>query len=76
MGLNLEKENDFMIYLSKQASTISDILLKRQIQPLVSETIQLYLPKLNKIERKNLTLYLKWSSQKNKLKLSELSFRK
>lgn len=71
MVLNLENESDFL------ATTISDILIKRHMQPLVSETLQMYLPRLNKMEMENLILYLKWSSQRKKLKLSKcLSFRK
>lgn len=71
MVLNLENESDFL------ATTISDILLKRHMQPLLSETLQMYLPRLNKIEMEKLTLNLKWSSRRKKLKLSEcLSVRK
>ncbi|VVC25630.1 Hypothetical protein CINCED_3A023348 [Cinara cedri] len=69
------KKEDFIIHISEQTTTISDILLKRHIQPLVSETLQMYLPRLNKLETEELTKYLKWSSERKKLKLSEcLSF--
>lgn len=70
--LKREEENQNRIILSEQASIISDALFKHHLQPLISETLQMYLPRLNEMEMEKLTVYLKWSSTKRKkLKLSE-----
>jgi len=77
MILKREEEHQNMVFLSEQATTISDILLKRHLQPLLTESIQMYLPKLNDIEVEKLKQYLNWASNRKKLKLSEyLKFRK
>lgn len=76
--LKREEENQNRIILSEQATIISDVLFKQHLQPLFSEILQMYLPRLNEIEMEKLTVYLKWSSTKRKkLKLSEcLIYRK
>jgi len=76
--LKREEENQNRIIRSEQAAIISDALFKQHLQPLISETLQMYLPRLNEMEMEKLTVYLKWSSSKRKkLKLSEcLIFRK
>lgn len=72
MILKREEEHQNIIFRSEQATVVSDIILKHQIFPLIYETVQMYLSKLNDLEIEKLTLFLKWSSKKNKLKLSEL----
>lgn len=74
--MNLEKKEEHnVILLTEQATIISDELLKRHLQPFLSETLQLYLRKLDETQMEKLTLYLKWSSNRKKLKLSKY-FRK
>ncbi|XP_025202491.1 centrosome-associated protein 350-like [Melanaphis sacchari] len=70
--LKREEENQNRIILSEQATVISNVLFKQHFQPLLAETLQMYLPRLNEIEMEKLKVYLKWSSSKRKkLKLSE-----
>lgn len=77
MILKREKEHQNTVFLSKQVMNISDILFKRHLHTILFETLQMYLPKLNEVELERLNLYLKWSSKRKKLKLSEnLNFRK
>ncbi|KAL4132206.1 hypothetical protein QTP88_009408 [Uroleucon formosanum] len=69
--LKREEENQNRIILSEQATIISDALFKQHLQTLISEILQMYLPRLNEIEMEKLIVYLKWSStKKKKLKLS------
>lgn len=77
MILKREEEHQNMIFISKQATAISDIIFKRHLQPLLFESLQIYKPLVNNIEIDKLKLYLYWSSNKKKLKSSEhLKFRK
>ncbi|CAH1725966.1 unnamed protein product [Aphis gossypii] len=70
--LKREEENQNRIILSKQATIISDALFKQHFQPIFSETLQMYLPRLNDLEMEKLKVYLGWSSSKRKkLKVSE-----
>lgn len=77
MILKSEEEHQHKLLLSEQATNISNELLKRYSQPLISNSVQTYLLKLNETEIEKLTLYLNWSSKRKKLKLPEyLNFRK
>jgi len=68
--LKREEENQNRIILSEQATIISDVLFKQHFQPIFTEMLQMYLPRLNEIEMEKLKVYLKWSSsKKKKLKL-------
>lgn len=69
--LKREEEHRKMVLLAEQASSISNVLFKRHLQPYLFKSFQIYLPKLNEIEVKKLKLYLNWSSNRKKLKLSE-----
>lgn len=69
--LKREEEHQKMVLLAEQASTVSNILFKRHLQPLLFESFQIYLQKLNETEVEKLKLYLNWSSNRKKLKLSE-----
>jgi len=69
INLKGEEKQKNTISLSQQATTISDVLLKCHLQQIVSETLQMYLPKLNEKKKKNLSLYLNWSSCRKKVKL-------
>lgn len=72
MILKREKELENMIFLNEQATSISKALLKRHLQPILSEALLMLLPRLNEIEQEKLKVYLNWSSSKRKkLKLSE-----
>lgn len=75
--LNLKREeHQNLILLTEQATIISNVLLKRHLQPFLSETLQMYyLPRLDEKQMEKLTLYLNWSSNRKKLKLSKY-FRK
>lgn len=66
-----EEEYQNMISCSEQATSISDNILKHHLLPLLFKTVQMYLSKLNKFEIEKLTLYLKWSSKRKKIILSE-----
>jgi len=77
MNLKREEKHQNMIFLFEQATTISDVLFKCHLHPLLSETLQMYLPKLNEIQKEKLSLYLNWLADRKQLKLSEyLNFRK
>lgn len=72
MNLKREEELKNMILLSKQATSISKSLLKRHLQPIISEAIIHLLPRLNEIEQEKLKVYLNWSCcKRKKLKLSK-----
>lgn len=72
MILKREEELKNMILLSEQATNISKSLLKRHLQPILSEALLILLPRLNEMEQEKLKVYLNWSSTKRKkLKLSE-----
>jgi len=76
-NLKREEKHQNMIFLSEQATALSDILFKRHLQQLPSETLQVYLPKLNKIQKEKLLLHLNWLSYRKQSKLSKsLNFRK
>lgn len=76
--LSLEKnENKYRnISCSEQAIIISDIILKHHLLPLIFKTVQMYLPKLDKMEIEKLTLYLEWSSKRRKKSSEFLNYRK
>lgn len=77
MNLKCEEKHQNMIFLSEQVTTISDVLFKRHLQKIPSETLQMYLFKLNELQKEKLSLYLNWSSHRKRLKLPEyLSYRK
>lgn len=71
MILKRDEENQKMIILKEQAKTISDGLFKRNLQPILLESLQMYLLKLNETEMERLKFYLNWSSNKIKSKLSD-----
>lgn len=76
MSFNHEEQKN-KILLSEKAITISDALLESQLLPIVSSSLQMYLPQLNKGDMEKLTQYLNWSSKRKKLELLEfLNFRK
>lgn len=70
-NLKHEEKQKNTVSFSQQATTISDAFLKCYLQQIVSETLQMYLPKLNKKKKDNLSLYLNWSSCRKKVKLLE-----
>lgn len=69
MILKREEEHQNMIILKEQAKTISDVLFKHNLQPILLDSLQMYLPKLNETEVNRLKLYLRWSSNKKKVEL-------
>lgn len=75
MNLKREEDHQNSILLTEQATKISNVLLKRHLQPFLSETLQMYLPRLDETQMEKLTLYLNWSTNRKKLKLSKY-FRK
>jgi len=69
--LKREEKQKNTTSLSQQATTISNVILKCHLQQIISETLQMYLPKLNENKKENLSLYLNWSSRRKKVKLLE-----
>lgn len=78
MILKREEEHQHIVFLSEQARTISNVLLKRNLHQILSDILPVYLPRLNEVQLEKLKLYLNWSSSKRKkLKLPKcLSIRK
>lgn len=78
MILKREEEHQHIVFLSEQARKISNVLLNRTLNQILSEILPVYLSKLNEVQLEKLTLYLNWSSSKRKkLKLPKcLSVRK
>lgn len=76
MSLKREERKN-KILLSEKAITISNALIESQLLPIVSSSLQMYLPRLNEEDMEKLTQYLNWSSKRKKLELLEfLNFRK
>lgn len=71
MILKREEENQNMIILKEQAKTISDVIFQRNLQAILLESLQMYLPKLNETEVERLKLYLGWSSNKKRVELPD-----